>query len=77
MSTSHSHVTVRDNRPPVRPTVTVGHIFPIMDEPEPETRFSRINTDEDEKSFTGESETKVVRGRRRVAPKATEAAEVK
>lgn len=75
--TSHGHVTIRDTRPPRLETEVVAHIFPIINEPEPESLFSRINTESEDKSLEDEVEAKVVRGRRRTQPKATESAETK
>lgn len=69
-------MTVREPLPPRRETMTVATLFPIVPEPEPETMFSRINT---EKSFEDEAEAKVVKGRRgrRPSPKVNEDAETK
>lgn len=78
MSYPISHVVVRDKQPPKRPVMTIGHIYPIVQNPEPEAVFTTIGRDdEDEKSFE-DAETKVVKKRgRRPAVRASEVAETK
>ncbi len=64
MSNSHGHVTVVEKRPPQRPVMTVAHIYNIVQEPEPETRFPRINIEPEDVEDAVEVEAKVVKGRR-------------
>lgn len=74
MSYPIAHVVVKDNPPPQRPLMTVGHIYPIVQE----TVFKTVDRDEvDEIDEDDEAEVKVVRRGRRPKPKANEAAEVK
>ncbi|RAV17509.1 hypothetical protein DQP57_00345 [Mycobacterium colombiense] len=78
MSYPITRVVVKDNPPPKRPVISVGRIYPTVISPEPETVFSTVRREEDsEAEKSAETETKVVRGRRRPAPKANEAAESK
>lgn len=68
-----THVVVKDKPQPKRPVMTVGRIYPIVQEPV----FSTVDREEDEKSFEDEAEVKVVRRGRRPKAQATEGAEVK
>lgn len=72
MSYPITHVTVK-NTPPPRPVISVGRIFPIV-ENEPEVIFRTAERDEEEESDT---ETKVVKRGRPRQPKANEDAETK
>lgn len=75
MSYPIAHVVVKDNPPPQRPVMTVGHIYPIVQE----TVFKTVDreVEEDLEEIDDEAEVKVVRRGRRPKPKANEAAEVK
>lgn len=76
MSTSHTHVTVRDCPPPQREAEVVATLFAIIPEAEPETQFSRVNIEPED--IEDEAETKVVKPRRGRRPAAaTEVAETK
>lgn len=70
MTISHGHVTIIDKRPPVPATEFVGRIYNIVQDPEPETKFSRVNI-EPEDIEGGEVEAKVVKGRRGRRPVVT------
>jgi len=72
----HGHLTVVERRPPLPQREVVGHIYNIVPEAEPESRFPRINI-EPEDLEEDEVETKVVKARRGRRPViASEVAEV-
>ena len=64
---THSHITIVDRRPPKPQVEIVGRIYNIVQEPEPETKFSRVNIDPEDIE-DGEIEAKVVKGRRGKRP---------
>lgn len=81
MSTAYpvTRIVVKDNPPPRRPVISVGQIYPIVQNPEPEIVFrtARAEEEDDEKSVE-DAETKVVKPRRGRRPAAaTEVAETK
>ena len=65
MTYSHGHITIVDRRPPKPPVEIVGRIYNIVQEPEPETHFSRVNIEPED---VEEIEAKVVKGRRGKRP---------
>lgn len=70
MSNSHGHVTIVDKRPPVPAPMIVGHIYNIVQDPEPDTKFSRVNLEPEDVEDEA-VETKVVKGRRGRRPVVT------
>lgn len=61
------HITVRETRPPRRESVVVAQLFPIVNEPAPESRFSRINIEPEDLADPVEAKVvKAHRGRRPV-----------
>ena len=77
MTNSHGHVTIVDRRPPQQERIIVGHIYNIVQDVEPEPKFSRVNI-EPEDIEDGEVEAKVVKARRGRRPTvASEVAETK
>lgn len=70
MTNSHGHLTIVDKRPPQFARQTVGRIYNIVQDPEPETKFSRVNL-EPEDVEDEVVETKVVKGRRGRRPVVT------
>lgn len=73
-----TRVVVKDNPPPKRPVISVGRIFPIVQNAEPEVVFSTVRIEEDDDQVEDDTETKVVKPRRGRRPAAaTEVAETK
>lgn len=69
MTNSHGHVTIMDRRPPQPRTEVVGRIYNIVQDPEPEAKFSRVNIEPED--VEDEVETKVVKPRRGRRPTVT------
>lgn len=81
-----THVVVKNTRPPNH-VATIGHLYPIQQQRDPETVFRTVVPDEDEEDIErweddggaeeDETEVKVVKPRRGRRPKATVVAETK
>ena len=70
------HIVIKNTPPPRRETVVLAKLFPIMNEPEPETIFQRVNIEPED--LENPAETKVVKPRRGRRPAAaSEVAETK
>ena len=78
MSYPITHVVVQ-NTPPPSHVVTIGHLYPIVQQREQETVFRTVDEEELERWEDDGGETKVVKPRRgrRPSPKSTEVAETK
>jgi len=71
LTNSHGHVTIRDKRPPVPAAEFVGRIYNIVQDPEPETQFSRVNIEPEDVEDGEVVEAKVVKARRGRRPTVT------